>query len=180
MDKQVADYNVTDSAINALAVDSKDLTDLFGDIEIGAGKQYDQLKATEAPIRKLRSQVESHRKGLKADSLAWGRLVDSEAKRITTALLAAEEPLKEIRLGWDAKKEAIKAEKAAKVKARLDYFTDAIQWFASEPANWHGKSIEELELLRDQYKALVVDDSWCEFMDRAAAAKVEILSLVES
>lgn len=181
MDKQqVVDYSVTRAALETISGDSEAIALLYCEVDIGDGKQYEQLKAVEAPIRKLRSQVESHRKELKSDSLAWGRLVDSEAKRITEALLAAEKPLKEIRLGWDDKKQAIKDEEAAQVKARLDYFTDAIQWFASEPAIWHGKSLAELELLRDQYKALVVDESWHEFMDRAAAAKVEILAKVES
>jgi hypothetical protein len=64
---------------------------------------------------KLRNEIEKKRVELKADSLAWGRKVDAEAKRLKEKLLEIEEPLKAKRLVVDARiaqeKEAIAAKK---------------------------------------------------------------------
>jgi hypothetical protein len=177
--QEVVNYNVTDASLEALSGDSEAIALLYKDVPIGDGSQYEQLKAVEAPIRRVRGSVEHKRKELKADSLAWGRLVDSEAKRITGVLLAAEKPLKDIRLGWDDKKQAIRDEKLAQVKARIDYFTEAISWFAAEPHKWHGKAAAELEAMKAMYAALVVDESWAEFQERATGAKVAILNAVD-
>jgi hypothetical protein len=67
--------------------------------------------------RTLRVQIEKCRKDLKEDSLAYGRRVDAEAKRLTAALEAIEEPLKSEKARIDEEKE--RAKKAAEEAKRL-------------------------------------------------------------
>src|SRR5690242_13239142 len=55
---------------------------------------YEQTRLAIADCRTLRVRVEKTRKELKEDSLKYGRMVDAEAKRITAAIEAIENPLK--------------------------------------------------------------------------------------
>lgn len=70
-------------------------------------KGYEEVRLAIASVRETRVAIEKRRVELKADALAYGRLVDSEAKRFTNLLLEIEEPLK-------AKKDAVDEEKARK------------------------------------------------------------------
>ncbi|MFN8742865.1 MAG: hypothetical protein ACK5YR_23280 [Pirellula sp.] len=74
--------------------------------------------------RTLRVQIEKCRKDLKEDSLAYGRRVDAEAKRLTVALEAIEEPLKAEKARIDEEKELAKKKveeaKRLKLEARLN------------------------------------------------------------
>ena len=109
-------YDVTDAAIADL---KKELTGLT---------EYNAVSKGIAKVRTLRTRIEATRKQLKADSLAWGRKVDSEAKRITEQLEAIEEPLKQLKAAIDdakeAEKAAIAAAKAAETQKRLDMFAE--------------------------------------------------------
>lgn len=90
-------------------------------------KELDPAKSTKAyeesrvVLRKLvttRTTMDKRRKELKADSLAWGRLVDSEYKKWETLLLAIEEPVAaKIKAVDDAKENARRAKEEAERKA---------------------------------------------------------------
>lgn len=177
--KRVAEYNVTDAAIAELAKRSTDVLAELEGVDIGTGAQYEVVKSVEAPIRKLRVQVESKRKELKADALAWGRLVDTEAKRITAALLKAEIPTKELRLKWDENKERIKAEREAAIKKRMDYLVAALDWMKGQPLTWHGLSAPQLENKQAEYMAIAIDERWEEFAGQAHAAHAELLESID-
>lgn len=73
----------------------------------------DGYKAVGTALKEVagtRIAVEKKRKQLKADSLEWGRKVDSEAARVTALILEIEEPLR-------AKKEAVDNERQRKLDA---------------------------------------------------------------
>lgn len=79
---------------------------------------YEAVRLAIANCRDTRGAVERRRVELKADALAWGRKVDTEAKRITALLEAIEEPLKAKKSVVDTEKARIKAEAdAAKLRA---------------------------------------------------------------
>jgi hypothetical protein len=90
-------------------------------------KELDPAKSTKAyeesriVLRKLvttRTTMDKRRKELKADSLAWGRLVDSEYKKWETLLLAIEEPVAaKIKAVDEAKEHARRAKEEAERKA---------------------------------------------------------------
>lgn len=98
-------YSVTDAEIAALR-------ERVGSLTV-AGDGYESVRLAISEVRDLRVAVEKRRVELKADALAWGRKVDTEAKRITTLLSAIEDPLK-------VQKDAVDAEKERQKQAAID------------------------------------------------------------
>lgn len=82
---------------------------------------YEEVRVAIASLRDTRVKIEKRRVELKADALAYGRLVDTEAKRVTALVAAIEDPLKAKKDAVDNEKARIKAEEdAAKLKAIQD------------------------------------------------------------
>ena len=114
-------YDVTEAAI---AVTKARCADLSADTPKG----YEEVRLALAEIRGTRVAIEKRRVELKADALAFGRLVDSEAKRYTALLLEIEEPLSQKKHDVDYEKarvkaaaeEARQAEIAAKIRAERE------------------------------------------------------------
>jgi DNA repair exonuclease SbcCD ATPase subunit len=81
-------------------------------------KGYEEVRLALADLRNARVGVEKRRVELKADALAFGRLVDSEAKRYTALLIEIEEPLSQKKHDVDYEKARVKAEaEAVKIRA---------------------------------------------------------------
>lgn len=81
---------------------------------------YKAVREAIADVRSTRVNVEKSRKELKADALAWGKKVDTEAKRVTAMLMEIEEPLKIEKAKVDDEKARIKAEEAAAIERRRE------------------------------------------------------------
>jgi hypothetical protein len=73
---------------------------------------YEEVRVAIGRLRDTRVAVEKRRVELKADALAYGRLVDSEAKRVTALVTEIEDPLKA--------KKAVVDNEAARIKAEAD------------------------------------------------------------
>lgn len=81
-------------------------------------KAYDEARVVLRKLVTTRTAMDKKRKELKADSLAWGRLVDSEYKKWETKLLAIEEPVAaKIKAVDDAKEAARRDKEEAERKA---------------------------------------------------------------
>ncbi len=119
---QIVAYSVTDEKITELRNEFEGSTAI-------TKEGYEDCRRGIAICRNLRSEVEKKRVELKADALAYGRKVDSEAKRITAMLTDIEEPLKLEKAKVDDEKDRIKREKEAaelaKVEAELKAKRDA-------------------------------------------------------
>jgi len=109
--KEVITYNITDSAITEMESNYMSLKVSGVDDKDGFKKVCEARK----DVRKHRMDVETVRKGLKADSLAWGRKVDSEAKRITEKLIPMETYLKTQEDIVKKEKKRIEEEKARQI-----------------------------------------------------------------
>jgi chromosome segregation ATPase len=108
---QVVAYSVTDAKIAEIAASCADLT-------TDTPKGYEEVRIAIGNIVSLRTAIERRRVELKADALAWGKRVDGEARRLTVALEAIENPLKDKKKAVDDEKARIKAEAdAAKLRA---------------------------------------------------------------
>lgn len=114
MDKQsigteLKKYNITDAAIAKMSDEYLEMTvqglDDKGGLELVHGARM--------IVKNKRVEVEKTRKELKADSLAYGKAVDAEAKRITALLVPIEEHLQ----GEEDRIAQIKADIAAKAAA---------------------------------------------------------------
>jgi DNA repair exonuclease SbcCD ATPase subunit len=66
---------------------------------------YDTVRVAIGELRTLRTDIEKRRKELKKDALEWGKTVDGEAKRLTAAIEAIEDPLKAVKQIVDDERE---------------------------------------------------------------------------
>jgi len=79
---------------------------------------YEAVRVAIGHLRTTRVAIEKRRVELKADALAFGRLVDSEAKRFTAMITEIESPLAAKKAAVDDEKERIKREaEAEKIRA---------------------------------------------------------------
>ena len=83
-------------------------------------ERYEDTRMTIGVIRDTRVAIEKRRVELKADALAYGRMVDSEAKRFTVALEAIEAPLKAMKFAVDDAEAKVKREAEAAKLAALE------------------------------------------------------------
>lgn len=132
----VARYNVTDARIAELKTNYSGLK--IRDPKDKTG--YNEVAAARSELVKFRTSVEATRKELKADSLEYGRKVDAEAKRITSALLSIEEPLSEEKARID---QMVEAEKAKRQQEINDLVSRRIAALTAVNA---GNAIHPLEL----------------------------------
>ena len=96
-------YSVTDAEIATLRT-------RFNHLTVDTPDGYEEVRLAISELRDLRGAVERRRVELKADALAYGRAVDTEAKRITGHLREIEGPLQSQKDYVDAEKERRKQE----------------------------------------------------------------------
>lgn len=163
------DYGVTPEELLALAKE-------FGDItEITSRKEADKAQAALTRLIRARTSIETRRKQLKAESLEFGRLVDSTAKELQSVTEPEETRLRELVDADKARREAEKAEREAKEKARVDEITDRIQGIVLLPGTLQRASSDEVLAARDKLEALVIDDTFAEFQDQAIEAHTAVI-----
>ena len=106
---EIAEYSPVEAGLN-------DLRDRLENVsyDLTTTKGMAVAKADRAEVRTLRTGLEAKRKEIKAPALAHCKLIDEEAKRITTELLKLETPIDE---QIKARETVIEAEKAAKEAA---------------------------------------------------------------
>jgi len=108
---EIVNYNITDMAIAKMEADYMDLVVAGFDDEDGFRAVHDARMV----VKGHRVAVEKKRKELKADALAFGKLVDGEAKRITVML----EPI-ERRLTTEEEKVTKEKERLAAIDAEVE------------------------------------------------------------
>jgi hypothetical protein len=102
----IKQYSVTDAAIAELKAK-------YGALSVKSvedKESYALVKTALSDVRQYRYAVENKRKMLNRNAIDYKNAVDSEAKRITEALLEIEEPLKQSKEWFDNEKEKAKAE----------------------------------------------------------------------
>lgn len=122
--------------------------------DVSTPKGLDAAKAARAEVREPRYEIERVRKALKAPAIAYGKRIDDEAKRITSALLEIETPIDEAIKAEEDRREAAKAAKEAAEKARIE----AVQQKIAD--------IRALANLRPGVSAEQIDKTWAELTDR--------------
>lgn len=119
---KIAKPDLADEAIAELSSREATITQLrerYAGASPDTKEGYELVRVGIGELRTLRGDIEKRRVELKADALAWGRRVDSEAKRLTQAILAVEEPLKAAKQLIDDEKERLKRAKREEEEARL-------------------------------------------------------------
>lgn len=113
-------YSVTQEGLNDL---SDRLTGLTCDTKDG----YELVRKGIVECTGLRSATEKRRVELKADALAYGRLVDSTAKDIIAKIEAIENPLRASKKAVDDEEARVKREKLEAEQRRLEAERKAAQ-----------------------------------------------------
>lgn len=116
MEQQVVEYNITNAAIAKME-------DLYMALTVSGLEDEEGFNAVHdgrMVVKGKRIEVEKKRKEYKADSLAWGRKVDAEAKRIFGLLKPIEDHLQGQEDVITKEKERIKAEEEAKEKEKIN------------------------------------------------------------
>lgn len=162
----VVDYNVTNSAIAEL---QKKYTDLKASDKEG----YKIVTQALSEVRTLRTGVEKKRKEYKADSLEYGRKIDSEAERVTNLLLSIETPLKTEKENYDNKQARIKAEQERLERERITGIIDRIDRIKNAPFKHQSKNAKELAAVITLYNDTIINElfNYGEFTEQANNAK---------
>ena len=149
-------YDINEATLAAIKVKAETLT---ADTPEG----YEEVRKTIAVLRDSRGVIEKKRVELKADALAFGRLVDSEAKRLTGLVVEIEDPLKAKKAAVDDEKERAKREAEA---ARLRAIEAEIE------ANRAKKAAEE-KAVRDAEAARMAAEREALAVERARLAAIQ-------
>jgi hypothetical protein len=110
----IAEYNKTEAALGFLRQRMANV-----EYDVTTTKGMAVAVADRAEVRGLRTSLESKRKELKAPALDYAKRIDSEAKRITAALLELEEPIDAQIKAEQARKEAEKSERERVERERI-------------------------------------------------------------
>ncbi len=162
-------YDITDQRIQELKEKYKDAID------------YDIVKSGVAEIRSLKSHVESTRKELKADALKWGKIVDSEAKRIKSALDEIDEPMKLIKKAVEDEKEEKRLAKKQMEQSRIDDIRSRLnqmRGLTHEAYTWDDIKIKKV--VGDLKASILTDDnSFGEFSKEADETRDKAITTLE-
>lgn len=123
METQVVEYNITDAVIAEMESLYMGLTIT----DLNNKEEFDAVHSARMVVKGKRVEVEKTRKGLKADALAWGKKVDTEAKRIFALLEPIETHLSNEEQKVIDEQNRIKAEEEEKERARIQAMIDKLQ-----------------------------------------------------
>lgn len=148
------------------------------DVTTAAGMK--SAVAARAELRGYRTSLEKLRKEIKAPALARCNAIDTEAKRITMALTALEEPIDvQIKREEDRREQERQARIAAE-QARVDAIQSAINGIrgaitvaTGQPSAWIA------EILEGVRAAELTVEQFAEFLDNAKAARADTIEALE-
>lgn len=161
-----------------------------------AGRVYDvtttagmsDARKDRAELRTLRVGLEAKRKEIKAPALEHCRMIDAEAKRITTEIAALEDPIDEQIKAREAEQERARQERERAEAARLAAIHAELASLTAIPINAMGASAIELQQAIDTLAADTLErfdevhlpsaqqtkDSALEVLRRMHAERVEL------
>ncbi|WFS20597.1 DUF1351 domain-containing protein [Pseudomonas sp. 905_Psudmo1] len=154
----IAVFNQTDAALAAL----REKYQVVPDANTEDG--YAFVKEGIKELTTLRTRLEGVRKEVKEPYLQAGRIIDAEAKRITTELTTLEEPMKAAKKEVDDRVERERQERIARLQAKVD----AIK---AMPGQVRGKSSQEIEAMYDRVGEIDAMHDFFDLTREAVAAR---------
>lgn len=166
----IAEYSTTQAALAELQARWAVVPDT--NTKIG----YDLVKSGIKELSGYRSKLEGMRKELKAPHIERGKLLDSEAKRITAELVAIETPLKEAKQATDEREQREKEARIARLQAKVNELL-------GYPRLAHGKTSAEVAILIDRLGEIDTSHDYYdltkEAMDAQQAALNELSTIYQ-
>jgi len=140
---------------------------LIPEAKIKGDSGYQLVHSKVMDITKVRTNIEKIRKELKAESLAWGKLVDGEAKRLTAIVVELEKPWKDLKTDLD-EKEAREAEEARiKEVERIREIEIKVSVIQLATSNLVGAGVAALKEVLELLSNTIIDDSYGEYAEAA-------------
>lgn len=176
MTTEITEYSPTESALAQLR---ETYTGATFEVATTAGMKL--AIAARAELRDYRVNLEKMRKSIKEPALRRCQLIDTEARRITGELVALEEPIDQQIKAEEQRRETEKAAKLEAERRRLANHRERIDAIARYGMQAVGLPASRIHVLIEQLRdGVVVDESFEEFQDEAAAVKAATLDqLVE-
>lgn len=139
----ISEYNATEAALAELRKD----WDVVPHTESSKDAGYKKIKEGISVVSKYRTTLEAKRKELKAPILERGKLLDAEAKRITTHLLELENPLRDAKKNIDTAEEKAKQERLEKIQTKINEVKNLPLSLQSSSSQEISEAIEKLDSL---------------------------------
>ena len=143
--------------------------------DVSTAKALARTKTNKQELVKFRTRIEAARKEEKKASLDYGRLVDSEAARIT-AIAAPIEKAYDDAIFAEETRQAVLEQKALEIEAARKRALQArVDDIRNTVVNVAGKPLADLEVVITELMALPVDTTFEEYQVAAAEAKAQAL-----
>lgn len=138
---QVVAYDFVNSKL-------KELKETYGaEIPDMTSKEgYERSKKIAGEMTKLRTSLETKRKEIKSPALAYGKMIDSEAKRLTEEIKEIEEPHKNAYREYDAEK-----------KRKKEAFEQALLDIKNLPSLCFDKTADQIEEIIEDLSCVSID-----------------------
>jgi len=172
-------YNLTEKQLNQLAIDYDPA--LIPEAKEVGDEGYQQVHTKVMSIIKVRTNIDKVRKGLKEDSLKWGRKVDGEAKRLTQIVEDLEKPWRKVKMDLE-EAERLKAEAELKAEQdRMKAIEEAIAAIRALAEGLINADSATIQLRIDAIKAAVVtEDKYGEYVEAAKVTGDIVLKSLET
>ena len=167
IETSIAEYSQTAAAL-------ADLNQRYRGVvyDVTTTKGMDAAKRGRQEIRGYRTSLENKRKEIKAPALDLCRRIDSEAQRITAALVELEDPIDATIKAEETKKEAERQARIEAERVRIATLQDKVAQIANYPAQFVGSLsifiFDAISALRSQNPR---ESEFAEFLGQAIEAK---------
>lgn len=172
MTTQIAEYSATEAALAGLK-------EKFGSVvfDVTTKDGMKDAKAARNEVRSYRTALEAKRVEIKAPALERCRLIDSEAKRITSALEEIENPIAE---QIAAEENRIKAEQEAKeaaFRAKVEAIQRNLADIRELPVKNFSATSERVQQVIDDLEGMKIDaENFGDFVADAEVLKAQTLA----
>lgn len=138
---EVAIFTQTEAALAEL----KRKYDIVPDTTTDEG--YKLVKDGVSELRTIRTSIEKERKRIKEPYLEAGRIIDAEAKRITSEIITLEDPLKAAKKERDEYEKRQKEERLQRLRAKIQTIRDFVAVAKGRDSDGIAKLIEDLDAI---------------------------------
>lgn len=172
-DLQIVEYSKTAAALNELSGKYKGVV-----FDVTTTQGMKVAREARAEIKGYRTDLEKLRKDIKAPALERCRLIDDEAKRITSELESLERPIdKQIKSEESRKEAERKAKEEAELK-RVSAIQSMVAEIKNKPVSLVGQSSSSILAAKTIVESMDIGDEYMEFQGAAFSAKSETIEVL--
>ena len=135
--------------------------------------------AARRELREVRVNLEKLRKELKAPALERSRLIDAEAKALTTQIEAMEEPIDKQIKAEEQRKAEERAERDRIERERVEALHRRVALIREQPTRYVGKPSDEIAAKIGSLSGVEIGADYGELQGDAHAAKAEALKTLQ-